>query len=117
MIKYAKVTNEETKICSVGLGTDEAFYKSIGMTEQDVEQCEWNKQWYLTGYCPDKPEPSKEEQIADLKSQLNALDEKSIRSVRAKIAGTATAEDDKFLAQLEEQAETLRQQIKDLQGE
>ncbi len=117
MIKYAKVINAETKQCEVGVGSNTEFYQSIGMTEKDVEQCEWNGKWYLTGYCPAKPEPTKEEKIAILKQELATLDEKSIRSVRAKIAGTATAEDDQFLAQLEEQAENLRQQIKDLQGE
>lgn len=60
---------------------------------------------------------TKQDALAGLKRALAEVDDKSIRSVRAKIAGTATAEDDQFLAQLEEQAETLRQQIKDLQGE
>ena len=36
--KYAIITNQETKTVDVGLGTDEQFYKSIGMTEMDVEQ-------------------------------------------------------------------------------
>lgn len=117
MLKYAKVINEETKQCEVGLGTNDSFYQSIGMIQQDVEKCDWNGNWYLAGYVPAKPEPTKEEKIATLKQELSSLDEKSIRSVRAKLAGTATQEDEAFLAQLEEQAETLRQQIKDLQGE
>ena len=37
MFKYAKITNEKTKQCEVGLGTNIAFYKKIGMTELDVE--------------------------------------------------------------------------------
>ena len=60
MIKYAKVINEE-KQCEVGLGTNTAFYKSIGMTEQDVEQA-YDGNWYLKGYAPDKPLPTDEEQ-------------------------------------------------------
>lgn len=49
MKKYAKVVNEETKECSVGLGTNTAFYKSLGMKKIDVE--EWkNGSWYLKGY-------------------------------------------------------------------
>ena len=115
MIKYARVINEETKQCEVGIGTNADYYKSIGMTELDVEQCHWNYQWYLTGYCPAKPEPTKEEQIAQLKQQLATIDEKSNRSMRAILAGTATEEDRTFLGQLEQQAEDLRQQIKDLQ--
>lgn len=115
-IKYAKIINAETKECQVGVGTNADFYQKLGMVEMDVEQCDWNGGWYLSGYVPAKPEPTKEEKIAALKQELASLDEKSIRSVRAKIAGTATAEDDQFLAQLEEQAELLRQQIKDLEA-
>ena len=61
MKKYAKVINEETKACEVGLWTNSAFYQSIGMTEQDVEQA-YDGNWYLEGYAPVKPEPTKEEQ-------------------------------------------------------
>ena len=57
MKKYAKIENEETKICSVGLGTNEAFYKSIGMTEMNVEQA-YNGNWYIEGYAPEKPAPT-----------------------------------------------------------
>ena len=49
MKKYAKVMNEETKECSVGLGTNTAFYKSLGMKKMDVEESK-NGSWYLKGY-------------------------------------------------------------------
>lgn len=61
MIKYAKVVNNETKLCEVGLGTNSAFYQSIGMEEMEVEQA-YDGSWYLAGYAPVKPEPTKEEQ-------------------------------------------------------
>lgn len=61
MKKYAKVINEETKLCEVGLGTNSSFYQSIGMTEMEVEQA-YDGAWYLSGYAPAKPEPTKEEQ-------------------------------------------------------
>lgn len=54
MKKYAKVSNNETKQCDVGLGTNIEYYKSLGMTEQEVEQA-WNGEWYLKGYAPKKP--------------------------------------------------------------
>ena len=68
MKKYAKVINEETKACDVGLGTKSAFYKSIGMTEMEVDQA-YNGQWYLKGYTPEKPEPTLEEQVAKLEAE------------------------------------------------
>lgn len=61
MLKYAKIINEETKACEVGLGTNSAFYQSIGMTEMEVE-LGYDGSWYLVGYVPVKPEPTKEEQ-------------------------------------------------------
>lgn len=55
MKKYAKIINEETQECQVGLGTNSEFYESIGMTEMDVEQA-YNGNWYLVGFMPQKPE-------------------------------------------------------------
>lgn len=54
MKKYAKIVNEKTKACEVGLGTNANFYQLIGMIEQEVEQG-FNGQWYLLGYAPEKP--------------------------------------------------------------
>lgn len=61
MKKYAKIANEKTKECNIGLGTNVEFYKSIGMTEMDVEQA-YNGDWYLEGYAPEEPAPTEEEQ-------------------------------------------------------
>ena len=61
MLKYAKVINEETKEVSIGPGTNSAFYQSIGMTEMEVEQS-YDGSWYLQGFAPEEPEPTKEEQ-------------------------------------------------------
>ena len=55
MIKYAKIVNDETKLVMVGLGTNADYYKSLGMTEMDVEQGA-DGQWYLEGFAPAPPE-------------------------------------------------------------
>lgn len=60
MLKYAKITDLETKECSVGLGTNIDYYKSIGMTEMEVEQA-YTGAWYISGYAPQKPKPTYEE--------------------------------------------------------
>lgn len=114
MTAYAKIINENTKQVEVGFGTNEEFYKSIGMTKMDVEQA-YNGSWYLKGYAPQKPEPTKEERIAQLKNELSIIDTKSARSMRAILSETATENDRSFLANLETQAENLRQQIKELE--
>ena len=51
MIKYAKVINQLTKECQVGLGKNSLFYKSLGFQELDVEQGS-DGLWYLIGYAP-----------------------------------------------------------------
>lgn len=76
MLKYAKIINEETKQCEVGVGTNIEFYQKIGMTELDVEQS-YNGSWYITGYAPAKPEPTIQEQIIALE---NTITERNIRS-------------------------------------
>ena len=97
MKKYAKVINEETKLCEVGLGTNSAFYQSIGMTEQEVE-LGYDGSWYVAGYAPAKPEPTKEEQqkareesykaeVDPITCHINRLkDEKQTPEVIAEIA-------------------------------
>lgn len=113
--KWAKIVNEDTKQANVGLGTNASFYKKLGFSEMMVEYCDWNGSWYLEGYVPEKPEPTKEEKIALLQKKLVVIDDKSQRSMRAILAGTATEEDRAFLSNLESQAADLRQQIHDLE--
>ena len=75
MIKYAKILNEETKACEVGTGTNTAFYKSVGMSEMEVEQA-YNGQWYLKGYVPEKPIEEKEAEVRAVRNQyLKQTDE------------------------------------------
>ena len=84
--KYAIITNQETKTVDVGLGTDEQFYNSIGMTEMDVEQA-YNGAWYLKGYAPQRPEPTPQEQIRSLESQITD------RNIRCALLGDQYAID------------------------
>lgn len=68
MKKYAKVINEETKACEVGLGTNTKFYQSIGMIEMEVEQVH-DGSYYLQGYAPQK---SLEELKQAKRDEINA---------------------------------------------
>ena len=74
MLKYAKITNEQTKECSVGIGTNSAFYQSIGMREMEVEQA-YNGAWYVAGFAPAEPEKSyAEKRVAEYPSVGDQLD-------------------------------------------
>jgi hypothetical protein len=76
---YAKIINEETKACEVGIGTNTDFYKSIGMSEMDVEQA-YNGSWYLKGYAPEKPQSVIDnERIAELQKYLDETDWYAVR--------------------------------------
>lgn len=71
---FARIKDEKTKECDVGIGANTKFYKSIGMTEMEVEQA-WNGFWYLKGFAPEKPESViKEERIKELKEFLASAD-------------------------------------------
>ncbi|WP_290922028.1 hypothetical protein [Halodesulfovibrio sp.] len=64
---------------------------------------------------PKSPEPTETElvqqRIAEIQQQLTANDLASVRPLRAKVAGTATAEDEARLVELEEQAQALRAEL------
>lgn len=75
MIKYAKVINEQTGLCEVGIGTNSKFYKSIGMKEQDVSQSDIDGKWYLSDKCPMKSDETK---LAEAKqAKLNEASNKA----------------------------------------
>ena len=65
---YAKIINNETKQCEVGLGTNSAFYKSIGMSEMEVEQA-YNGSWYVKGFAPEKPVEELQAQVRSVRNQ------------------------------------------------
>ena len=68
MKKYARIVNEETKACEVGTGTNVEFYRSIGMSEMEVEQA-YDGSWYLKGYAPEKPVEEKEAEVRSVRNQ------------------------------------------------
>lgn len=109
MLKYAKVIDEETKLCEVGTGTNEQFYLSLGMTEQEVEQG-FDGGWYLLGYAPQKPDDVlAQEEIERLKRYLSETD-----YVVLKIAeGVATAEE---YAKTLQKRQEARARINELEG-
>lgn len=67
------------------------------------------------GWSDTDPEPTPEQQTAqrriEILRELDAIDTQSVRPLRAKLAGTATAEDEARLASLEAQAQTLRAEL------
>lgn len=86
MLKYAKLINEETKECSVGEGTNIAYYQSIGMTEMEVEKG-YNGKWYLLGHAPEKPQSLiNQERINELQAYLTSTDWYAVRMAETGVA-------------------------------
>ena len=90
MQKYAKVIDEETGACIVGLGESESaaeYYATLGMELLDVEQAD-SGGWYLAG---EVPAPSAEYQARQLYATLKAdLELKSV-STSISLEDDATA--------------------------
>lgn len=108
MLKYAKIINEETKACEVGLGTNSSFYQSIGMVEMDVEQA-YNGNWYISGYAPEKPAPTREE-ISALREQayVKDVDVLHAQKDRKTILGIWTDEDEaNYIAEVKARSEDI----------
>ena len=157
MKKYAKVINEETKLCEVGSGNPDEileeriipeksheevipaeydedgnlikeeetikvideeehtetitvgdWYKSLGMEEMEVEQA-YNGSWYVAGYAPVKPAPTKEE-ISALREQayIKEVDILHAQKDRKTILGTWTEEDEaNYIAEVKARSEDI----------
>lgn len=109
MIKFAKIIDEKTGICQVGIGSNAEFYRTIGMKELDVIKSEVDGNWYLTEkfdmnkYEKALCEKKKEEEKENIKSQLQQIDLKSIRALRCQ-------ESDRLKA-LEKEAQDLREKL------
>ena len=70
--------------------------------------------WEAAREAADAPPPPQDPvaaRRADILRELDAIDMQSVRPLRAKLAGTATAEDEARLASLEAQAQTLRTEL------
>lgn len=66
---FARVIDEKSKKCEIGLGSDKDFYQSIGMIEMEVEQA-YDGCWYLCGFAPEKTVEKMQEEVRKVRNQL-----------------------------------------------
>lgn len=64
MLKYAKITNSETKEVSIAVSGTQ-WVISQGYTEQEVEQSDKDGNWYLKGFAPMKTDEEKAQEEAE----------------------------------------------------
>lgn len=118
MIKYARIINKETGLVEVGIGTNTAFYKSIGMTQLDVQQSDIDGAWYLADKCPmktdeQKAQEKKEQKIEELKLKLEELDKQRIRAL---CEPSNRTDDQTWLEYYNEQIVNIRKELQSLQN-
>ena len=93
-------------------------YPGGGWLVQDDGNGPYIKEWTLTEQQPTEEvvaawaagETTRARRI-EIQRELDAIDLQSVRPLRAKLAGTATAEDEARLASLDAQAQTLRTEL------
>ena len=68
--KYAKIIDNDTKEVEIGVGCPDEYYIEIGMEIMDVELA-YDGNWYVAGYAPEKPEPTKEEKQGNVRDIRN----------------------------------------------
>ena len=77
---YAQIIDEETKQVNIGTGTNTTFYKSIGMTEMEVEQA-YNGSYYLKGYAPTQNlDELKSDKLSELTTITSKFDNQLINN-------------------------------------
>ena len=77
---YAQIIDEETKQVNIGTGTNTTFYKSIGMTEMEVEQA-YNGSYYLKGYAPTQNlDELKSEKLSELTAVTSKFDNQLVNT-------------------------------------
>ncbi len=91
---FYEIIDKKTKKVNIGLGSNESFYKSIGMIECNEDEVEQgcDGAWYLKGYAPQK---TFEEQLKELKLQKK-LELKQKRDNYLKLKGYNLSDNDKF---------------------
>ena len=109
MLKYAQLINEETKQCNVGLGDDEAFYKSMGFELMDVEEDQTDGSWYLAGHVPFHTKTKEEVEFERRRAYVFETDPLMAGRSRKMFLGTWTDED---VAALKIEIERISEEIK-----
>lgn len=100
--------------------TKEELENTPCMVFDRIEESSVDYELYNGEYIPSAEAQAKREQaekeahIKDLKEQLDALDLKSLRALRAIQTGVGTEADTQRIAALEEQAEEIREQLRQL---
>ena len=77
---YCKYDNKTKKCLEVGTGTNTTFYRSIGMTDEEVEKA-YDGSYYLKGYAPTQNlDELKSDKLAELTAITSKFDNQLVNN-------------------------------------
>ena len=98
------IYDKETKaVTQYAVGTDAEYFKSLGMTDEEVEQDYLGRFW-LKGYAPSKPQ--EEIDLENTQAKLNTLNQQLSELKENYVSAILSGNDDVAL-QIQEQYRTL----------
>lgn len=98
------IYDKETKaVTQYAVGTDTKYFKSLGMTDEEVEQDYLGRFW-LKGYAPSKPQ--EEIDLENTQAKLNTLNQQLSELKENYVSAILSGNDDVAL-QIQEQYRTL----------
>lgn len=98
------IYDKQTKaVTQYAVGTDAEYFKSLGMTDEEVEQDYLGRFW-LKGYAPSKPQ--EEIDLENTQAKLNTLNQQLSELKENYVSAILSGNDDVAL-QIQEQYRTL----------
>lgn len=98
------IYDKETKaVTQYAVGTDAKYFKSLGMTDEEVEQDYLGRFW-LKGYAPNRPQ--EEIDLENTQAKLNTLNQQLSELKENYVSAILSGNDDVAL-QIQEQYRTL----------
>lgn len=98
------IYDKETKaVTQYAVGTDTKYFKSLGMTDEEVEQ-DYKGQLWLKDYAPNRPQ--EEIDLEQTQSKLNTLNQQLSELKENYVSAILSGNDDVAL-QIQEQYRTL----------
>lgn len=100
---YVKYDKKTKAVIQYAVGTDAEYFKSLGMTDEDVEQ-DYKGQLWLKGYAPTKPQ--EEIDLENTQTKLNELNQ-SLNELKENYVSAVLSGNDELALQIKEQYQSI----------
>jgi len=115
-MRYARIENDTVlEFFSTELDIKDLFHPSLTwvVCEDPSVQLGYTYDFATKVFSPKPVDPAAENALraSSILAELDTIDMRSVRPLRAKVAGTATPEDERILSELEARAAVLRAEL------